>query len=214
MPQNTLKIALVCFPFHGRVNFQRLKIVYKLEKKLKPLTIPIKGETAKTKDGIVLFIHQEDPEIVRHGTIYLRLAFVTKGKGGNVFPSFIIDDWGREIRGIKLYEWVRVNGEKFPRAEIFGQEADGRETQCFLREVELYARLPTYAYNDKMQNIPEGRLLHSILLATSTETVKKLIKPPEIKYPLKSARVNWWQVPIKERLEDVMLDNSFPDPGY
>ena len=71
----------------------------------------------------------------------LRYAFVTRGPGGgdHIFPAFVLDDWGREIRTLKLY-------------------------QCFLRELELYARLPCYAYPVEEQSVIKGILLDAILL--------------------------------------------------
>ncbi|MFZ0546002.1 MAG: hypothetical protein WAM60_11220, partial [Candidatus Promineifilaceae bacterium] len=42
--------------------------------------------------------------------IYLRFAFVTLGKEDHVFPAFVLDDWGNEIKGVGLYEWIQENG--------------------------------------------------------------------------------------------------------
>ncbi len=182
---------------------------------MKPIIIPVEGETADSDEGLVLLLHWSNSELNRPNPVFLRLAFVTRGTGGNVFPAFVLDDWGREVRGIKLYEWVKANGEQFPRAEIFGYEEDGRETQCFLRELELYARLPAYLYKDKTQSVQEGTIIHSILLpANSIDTPNKITKPSEINFPLRAAHVNWWQIPFGSRLEDIKVDKNFPDPGY
>jgi len=149
--------------------------------------------------------------------ITLRFPFVTRGPGGgdHIFPSFILDDWGREIRSLKLYDWVRDHGDRFPRGEIFGFERDGRDTQCFLRELELYARLPCYAYLSEDQPISEGLVLRAVLLPdVSVENPRRIESPTYLKRPLREARVTWWQVPQDYEILDLSQLKSRPDPGY
>ena len=179
------------------------------------VVMKVKGEML-AQDGInSLTVQDLNPASEANNLIFLRFAFITRGKGGNIFPSFILDDWGREIRGLKLYDWVRQNGEQFPRGEIFGYEEDGQETQCFLRELELYAKLPTYAFKDKEQPLNKGSLIHAVLLPLDSILAPIWISPPQaIKSPLRSALVNWWQVPFGLRIEDYKLLNTRPDPGY
>lgn len=162
-----------------------------------------------------LLLRETKPAPDAEDLVYMRYALVTRGPGDHIFPAFLLDDWGREIAGPKLYRWIRENGEQFPRAEIFGFEADGRETQAFLRELELYAKLPCYAYDDETRPVTAGYLLSAILLPDpTTSTITAIKRPQEIKYPLRAARVTWWQVPpgtTKVRL------NQLPgeaDPGY
>ena len=168
------------------------------------------------RDGITaLTLHSDKPNPESNDLLYLRFAFVTRGMGDHIFPSFILDDWGREIRGLKLYEWVRENGERFPRGEIFGYEQDGRETQCFLRELELYARLPTYAYKNVEQPVTTGSLLNAVLLPEESAIVPyQVSKPVEVMRPLRSALVSWWRVPLTVGLEDMDYLKAAPDPGY
>jgi hypothetical protein len=166
---------------------------------------------------VALVLRQPKPDSEATGLISLRFAFIARGPGGgdHIFPSFILDDWGREIRSLKLYEWVRENGQRFPRAEIFGFEQDGRETQCFLRELELYARLPCYAYRTADQPVAEGRLLNSILLPhDSAQTPLRIEKPAGIERPLRAARVTWWQIPTDGKMLDLAQLDARPDPGY
>ena len=164
-----------------------------------------------------LILRQLKPKPEATGLISLRFAFVARGPGGgdHIFPSFILDDWGREIRSLKLYDWVRENGQRFPRAEIFGFERDGRETQCFLRELELYARLPCYAYRTADQPITGGLLLKGILLPNdSVQTPLRIDTPAGIERPLRAARVTWWQIPAGEKVIDLAQLDARPDPGY
>lgn len=134
---------------------------------------------------------REDPD-----TLILRFPFLTRGPGDPIFPAIVVDDWGREMRTAALYAWVRENGDRFPRSEIFGFEADGRETQVFLREMELLGRLPCYAYASPQMAVNEGVQIHAILLPDEAVTEPTLTTGPDgLKLPLRLARVSWWRVP-------------------
>jgi hypothetical protein len=68
--------------------------------------------------------------------------------------------------------------------------------QYFVRELELYAKLPAYVYPDKETPLAEGKLLSAILLPDeSVGAPEKIKRPSHLKRPLNSARVTWWQVP-------------------
>lgn len=165
--------------------------------------------------GLVVF--DLKPEQAAQNTLLLRYAFVTRGRSGgdHIFPAFILDDWGRELRSLKLYQWVRKNGERFPRAEIFGYEQDGRETQCFVRELELYATFPCYVFLKPEQPVSDGRLISAIFLPdVSAKDVRKIDKPSDIRRPLRSARVTWWEIPENSTAIDFSRLNTRADPGY
>lgn len=177
----------------------------------------IAGRLLEQHNQIGLIVYDFKPVEIPANLVILRFAFVTRGPGGgdHIFPAFILDDWGREIGSLKLYRWVRENGERFPRAEIFGYEQDGRETQCFVRELELYATLPCYAFLSPEQQIPEGRLISAIFLPdSSVEEVQRISKPAEVRRPLRSARVTWWQTPENFTTIDLSQLNTQSDPGY
>ncbi len=162
-----------------------------------------------------LILNQLKPPPTAENIVYLRCAFVTRGPGDHIFPAMILDDWGKEIGSLKLYRWVTEHGERFPRAEIFGFERDGRDTQAFLREIELYARLPCYAYTTSEQPVEEGVLLNAILIPHASITRPQQIKRPlDLKLPLKAARVTWWQIPASARDIDLYHLDAEPDPGY
>lgn len=129
-------------------------------------------------------------------SLYLRFAFVTQGREEHIFPAFLLDDWGAEIKGAKLYDWFAENAHQFPRAEIFGFEQDGSQTQLFVRELEIYARWPCYVYPTKETPLAEGILIEDILLPTEgMSEPQKIKRPKDEKRPLSAARVAWWQVP-------------------
>ncbi len=78
-------------------------------------------------------------------SIYLAYALVTLGREEHVFPCSVMDDWGKEMTGLQAYEWMRENGNHFPRADILAVGLAGDERQHFLREFDLYVRYPVYA---------------------------------------------------------------------
>lgn len=177
----------------------------------------VAGELLVQGSRIGLILNELKPEKGSANLITLRFAFVARGPGDgdHIFPSLILDDWGREIRSLKLYRWVRENGERFPRAEIFGYEQDGRDTQCFLRELELYARHPCYAFDPQAETITDGRLVNAILLPdAAVSEPQQIIKPDGIRRPLRSARVTWWRIPAQESLPDLSALDMRVDPGY
>lgn len=177
----------------------------------------VAGEVLEQKNWSGLILQDLKPDKETVNLITLRYAFVTRGPGGgdHIFPAFILDDWGREIRSLKLYQWVRANGEQFPRAEIFGYEQDGRETQCFLRELEHYARLPCYAYRSEEKAIPSGHLIQAILLPDSTaKEPQKITRPADLQPPLRSARITWWRVPPDSTALNLSHLDTRADPGY
>lgn len=133
----------------------------------------------------------DGPELI------LRFALVRRGSEEHIFPAFVLDDWGTEIRKLKLYEWVRENGDLFPRAEIFGFDVDGSEAQLFLREMELYAKLPCYAYPDAETPLAEGSRLAAIIWSDPTlESPAPDQRPSDLPFVLRRAALSWWAVPI------------------
>jgi len=159
-------------------------------------------------------LRSPQPEPDAPDLVVLRFAFVTRGPGDHIFPSLVVDDWGREMRALTIYQWVRENGDRFPRSEIFGYEQDGRETQVFLREMELMARLPCYAYADDQAAVTEGLLLHTILLEDAqVDAPVRSGRPPELPLPLRAARVNWWKIPPGLRDIDLAMLSAQADSG-
>ena len=143
-----------------------------------------------------LLLTNPQAEANANDVLVLRLAFVIMGTEAALFPSFLIDDWGGEVRGRALYDWVKENGSRFPRAEIFGFDLQGNSVQYFVRELELYAKLPAYIYPNTETPLAEGKLLSAILLPDeAVESVEKIKRPSHLKRPLASARVSWWQLP-------------------
>lgn len=173
------------------------------------------GELLLQDKKNALILRQLKPPREAENLVYLRYALVTRGPGDHIFPAYVLDDWGKERGSLRLYEWVRENGDHFPRAEIFGFEQDGRETQAFLRGMELYARYPCYAYNAADLPVTEGHLLSAILVPDAAAAKPKRIKrPADLKLPLSAARVTWWSIPAGTSDFDLAGLDAEPDPGY
>lgn len=153
-------------------------------------------EEAGENGRLALLLMDPKPEPDAADLLIMRFAFVLMGTEAHLFPSVLIDDWGSEVRGLALYEWVRENGNHFPRAEIFGFDRHGGSAQYFVRELELYAKLPAYVFPDRNTSLAEGKLLSAILLPdASVSAPTKIKRPSQLKRPFASARVTWWQVP-------------------
>ncbi len=180
---------------------------------LPPITQRVAGTLLQANGRSAIILRALKPETETEPLVYLRYALVTRGPEEHIFPAFLLDDWGKEIRGLKLYRWIREYGERFPRGEIFGYEQDGSETQCFLRGLELYARLPCYAYLDGAQPVETGVLLSDILLPQADVSTPRLIKrPADLKRPLAAARVKWWAAPTGNTSFDLAQLDQSPHP--
>ena len=112
-------------------------------------------------------------------SLHLLFPFTTRGDEVHIFPASLLDDWGTEIRGAKLYDWVRENGEHFPRAEMFGVDDNGRFTQEFIRGFELYFRFPCY-----LHQTDDRPLVNTIILPAT-------MRRKDLPYPLRRAKVTW-----------------------
>jgi hypothetical protein len=176
----------------------------------------IHGTMLTKQEETVLLLHESAATATAVDSLYLRFAFIIRGPEQHLFPALVLDDWGGEIRGLELYRWVRQYGEQFPRAEIFGYDAAGNKTQFFLRELELYARLPCYVYQEERAGIATGHLVKAILLPTAQLTAPVLLSrpPQEMERPLRAAHVSWWQVPRHTNDFDFTRLAQPPDPGF
>jgi hypothetical protein len=170
----------------------------------------LRENEAEADGRFALFLTNPEPESGAVDTLFVRYALILMGTEHHLFPSFLIDDWGSEVRGLALYDWVQENGNQFPRAEIFAFNQHGVSVQYFLRELELYAKLPAYVYPERKTPLEEGKLLSAILLPDAAVMVPEKIKrPSQLKRPLASARVFWWKVPTTlTRFDFSLLDEA------
>jgi hypothetical protein len=131
--------------------------------------------------------------------VYLVYALVTQGPGRQILPASLLDDWGNEIGELGLYQWIQENGLRFPRAEVFGYAPSGQREQFFLRDLELFARYPVYAYGGDDEPANSGVLLQAILITDAATAAPQRIDPPDdLTPPLREARASWWQVGLEQ----------------
>lgn len=166
----------------------------------------VQGQLLAMNGRYALLLHDTHPEPEAPQLVYLRFAFVTVGVEEHFFPAFLLDDWGNEIKSLELYNWVDEFAVQFPRAELFGFDESGQETQLFLRELEPYGLLPCYAYPAADTAVSDGVLVEAIMLPDEgvTEPVK-IKRPSEVKRPLRRARVQWWRVAPKTQSTEGIL---------
>lgn len=172
----------------------------------------VHGKLITENGRSALLLLDAEPEAKTEDSLYLRYAVVVRGPDDHVLPAILLDDWGKETRGLKIYEFLRKHGDEFPRAEIFGFDMDGSETQLFVRSLELYSRLPAYAYTNVDAPLDEGVLLDAILLPdVETDRVVRLEKAKDsgLERPLRSAQVSWWHVPsVTTTFDFSLLDKA------
>lgn len=143
---------------------------------------------------------------IRPMPLYARYALVMLGTDAPLFPAFLLDDWGNELRGAKLYRWLRSQGHLYPRSEIFGYDVQGRETQRFVREIELHERYYCYICTERRAPLEACVLVHDIVLADPGVTTPIATKPPAgVKAPLRRVRAHWHRVPPAALLQNTPL---------
>lgn len=166
----------------------------------------ISGQLLERDGRYALRLDNNKPEKGAANLLYLRFAFPVQETEALIFPAFILDDWGGEIKSWALYAWFYEFAVQFPRAEVFGCDGAGRETQRFLRELEPYSKLPCFAYPHPDTPLADGRLVEFILLPDKTcQEPTVCERPSELKRPLRSARVHWQRVPLAATTFDPLL---------
>lgn len=165
------------------------------------------GRLEKWQDRVVAWLSAAAvPDAQSH--IYLSYAFVTMGREEHVLPSFLLDDWGNEVKTLKLYHWVLEFGEQFPRAELFCYGLDGESRQHFLREFELFIPYPCYAFSSKHMPLAEARRVTDFLVVDPEERFPRQMDradlPDEIESPLRRAAGRWWSVPAEQKQLDFL----------
>ena len=161
--------------------------ILRLSPAMKPLTLPIHAQHLHKGEAHALLLDENAPQQ------HLRLALITRGAERHIFPALALDDWGREKKGPGLHRWLYEQGPRFPRAELFGYDAHGDETQTFLRDLELSFRFPCYLFTQEGEPIPSGVRLQAIFLSGDYTSVapRETEPPPHLPFPLRRAAVQW-----------------------
>ena len=156
---------------------------------MKPITQQLPGRLYPKDNALALLL--DDPA----GVVYLRYALVVGGPERHVLPAVVLDDWGHELKTLDLYRWIDTEGQRFPRAELFGYEMNGAETQYFLRDLEIFFRYPCYVYPEPQAPVPAGILLQHVLQPDPTLPAGPQAgqSPASTPWPLHRANVQWWR---------------------
>jgi hypothetical protein len=129
-------------------------------------------------------------------SVFLAHALTTQGIAAQIIPSVLLDDWGNEVKGLVLYDWIDEHGLRFPRAELFGLSPGGERVQYFLRDMELFTPLVTYAATNPALPIAEWRPLRAVLVPDAALLAPEQgAMPDSVTGPLRRAGVTWWRVP-------------------
>lgn len=157
---------------------------------MKPITERTTGQLYE-RDGNTALLLDESAN-----PVYLRYALLVQGTAERIFPAVLLDDWGRERSSLSLYRWIYEEGQRYPRAEIFGFDASGRDTQIFLRDLEIYFRYPCYAYQSRKTGVERGRQLQTVLVADQTlkRTSQEAQPPGGASWPLRRAAITWQRI--------------------
>lgn len=152
--------------------------------------------------GLILYPEAEDSPAV-----YLRYALTEMGTERPFFPAVVLDDWGQERKKWQMLQWIRQEGQHFPRAEAFGLNAHWQEDQCFLRDMELHVGYPVWGNERPDEPYPAGQWLKAVLIPTAEvqEPVKTTKPPaawpmayPQPLFPFTLAQVSWWLLPLHQ----------------
>jgi hypothetical protein len=151
----------------------------------------IPGRLVADGDRFNLRLEASDSE----NQIFLAYALVTQGPEHQILPSVLLDDWGNEIKGLGIYQWINENGLHFPRAEVFGFSPTGTPAQYFLRDLELFTKYPVYAFSDQDASDSSGVSVGVVLIPTGSIDTSQPIEPPEgISVLLRRGQVDWQPV--------------------
>lgn len=154
---------------------------------MQPLSQEIHGTLYRRDDVIGLLLAETE------FPLFLRFAFIVQGTEKLVFPALVLDDWGRERKALALYRWVYEEGQRFPRAEVFGFTRSGRKTQIFLRDLEIFFKYPCYLYPGRDTPVGDGLRLDVIFLPAAEKLAAPVERdiPADLKWPLRHAAVTW-----------------------
>lgn len=153
---------------------------------MRPLTEALDGALVEREDGAVGLLLAEGA-----GRVYARYGLVVLGTERVVFPALALDDWGHERKTMGLYRWIYEEGQRFPRAEVFGFTEQGRETQIFLRDLEIFMKYPLFVYERGKTPVEDGRRVEVVMVTGEGKVGRLEGAPAAIGWPLRHAAVHW-----------------------
>lgn len=169
----------------------------------------VRGTLLRDETRTALWWDSDGPTSAESTPYYLRFALVERGDEALLLPETLLDDWGREVTGLAVYEWIEANGDLFPRAEVFGRTLTDLPRQRFLRELELGFTLPCFVTPQRAAP-PTAIIPLDLILLTSDAITRptRTVPPPAASGPLRRARVHWWLAPNALRASLTLADLS------
>lgn len=160
-----------------------------------PLTQTVRGRLLHQESslGLLLEATPQPSQAATSHLAYLRYALVVRGSERHVFPGLVLDDWGRERATLSIYRWIFDEGQRFPRAELFGWRSTGEQTQIFLRDLEIFFKYPCYAFTSADDPVKDGSRLDVVFVpdADHKGAPDDVKTPQNVPWPLRHASVLW-----------------------
>jgi len=166
----------------------------------------IYGRLVVVNQGALLLLDQTQK-------LYLRFALTELNSGGHVFPESILDDWGKEIKNLAIYDWLRENAIHFPRAELFGCHPDEIPVQRFLRELDLTRGHVCYVYRTTTDPLKNGFVVSDVVLPEEGAVEPRIILAPnKFGAIMQAAELRWWLADWEDERQRVHLEKYSSKP--
>jgi hypothetical protein len=182
---------------------------------MKPARYKLSGVVLPAPNHTAVWLTSADSPHAR--PLWLALALTVRGSEAPILPALVVDDYGHEIAGKALYDWLHTEGDSYPRATVYGYDPDGSETECFVRALELHWKAPCLLYTQRHTPVADGVPVRHLLVTDERVAQPTPIKPAGLALPaaLRRARVGWWAVADAEMAlsADFSLLSSSPHPS-
>lgn len=87
-----------------------------------------------------------EARLIADESVQLRLALVLLDDPRLFVPHTVLDDFGQKHSGAAAFAWLAQNTYSQPRADVFGEWAEGGEDQVFARDVDAESSPVVLAY--------------------------------------------------------------------
>jgi len=87
-----------------------------------------------------------EARLIADESVQLRLALILLDDPRFFVPHTVLDDFGQKHSGAAAFAWLAQNTYSQPRADVFGEWAEGGEDQVFARDVDAESSPVVLAY--------------------------------------------------------------------